>query len=371
MTTNLPRGLNALILASILVSTGRLNLEAGENAGAQRFAEEARQAQPENLEARVALVRTLIASGNSSRAQTEIALLLQQAPDVAIVHVLSGMHQARVSNPNGARLAYERALELSPGLLEAVSGLTYLDLAARDTAAAITRLESEIARQPDNPNLFVLLSRSHSVAGDPAKQEEALRRAVTVDPRFTTGYTMLAELYVKQKRLDDARAEYEAILTRDPSNVAAATMVGVLLEQQGKRDAAIKAYQSAVTGPNINPVAANNLAYLYANQGTNLDEALQLATSAKQRIPNDPSIDDTIGWIYYKKDLPTLAITPLESALKRLPNNAELLVHLGLTYAKLGEKVKARETLERALKLDPQVVGSDEAKRVLASLSQQ
>lgn len=371
MTTNLPRGLNALILASMLVSAGRPNLEAGDNAGAQRFAEEARQAQPENLEARVALVRALIASGNSSRAQAEIALLLTQAPDVAIVHALSGMHQQRVNNPNAARLAYERALELSPGLLEAISGLTYLDLAARDTAAAITRLESEIARQPDNPNLFVLLSRSHSAAGDPAKQEEALRRAVSVDPRFTTGYAMLAELYVKQRRLDQARAEYEAIATRDPSNLTAATMVGILLAQQGKRDEAIKAYQSAVSGPNFNPVAANNLAYMYADQGTNLDEALQLATSAKQRLPNDPGIDDTIGWIYYKKNLPTLAIKPLESALKLLPNNAELLVHLGLTYAKLGEKVKARETLERALKLDPHVVGSDEAKRVLASLSQQ
>jgi tetratricopeptide (TPR) repeat protein len=254
--------------------------------------------------------------------------------------------------------------------LEAVSGLTYLDLAARDTAAAITRLEGEIARHPDNPNLFVLLSRSYNVAGDAAKQEEALRRAVSVDPHFTTGYTMLAELYVKQRRLDDARAEYEAIATRDPSNVMAATMVGVLLEQLGKRDAAMKAYQSAVAGPNFNPVAANNLAYMYADQGTNLDEALQLATSAKQRMPNDPSIDDTIGWIYYKKDLPTLAIKPLEAALKQLPLNAELLIHIGLTYAKLGEKVKARETLERALKIDPQVVGNGEAKRVLASLSQ-
>ncbi len=87
-------------------------------------------------------------------------------------------------------------------------------------------------------------------------------------------------------------------------------------------------------------------------------------------MPNDPSVDDTIGWVYYKKDLPALAVKPLESALKQLPNNAELLVHLGLTYAKLGEKAKARETLERALKLDPRVVGAEEAKRTLASVSQ-
>ena len=362
------RGLKALMLASILVSTCRLDLHAGNSAGDQTVADEA-GAQPENLEARVALVRSLLASGDSSRAQAEIALLLAQAPDVAIVHALSGMHQARVSNPNGARLAYERALELSPGLLEAVSGLTYLDLAARDTAAAVARLEREIARQPDNPNLFVLLSRSHSVAGDAAKQEEALRLAVSVDPGFTAGYTMLAELYVKQRRLDEARLEYEAIAKRDPSNVMAATMVALLLEQQGKRDEAIKAYERVVNGAGNSPTAANNLAFMYAEKGTNLDVALQLATSAKERLPNDPGVDDTIGWIYYKKDLPSLAVKPLEAALKRLPNNAEVLMHLGLTYAKLGEKEKARQALERAFKINPQV-GGDEAKRVLAAVSQ-
>ena len=46
-----------------------------------------------------------------------------------------------------------------------------------------------------------------------------------------------------------------------------------------------------------------------------------------------------------------------------------MLYHLGLTYAKLGDKAKAREMPERAMKLDPKV-GGDEARRVLASVSQ-
>ena len=117
------------------------------------------------------------------------------------------------------------------------------------------------------------------------------------------------------------------------------------------------------------PVAANNLAYIYAKQGVNLDTALQLAQAAKQRMPNDPSVDDTIGWEYYKKDLPALAVRPLEDAARRRPDSAEVLYHLGMTYAKLGEKAKARETLERALKLDPNI-GGDETRRALASVAQ-
>jgi tetratricopeptide (TPR) repeat protein len=350
------------------VELSRLNLIKGNTASARSFAEEARQAEPAGLAPRIALVRSLIASGESSRAQAEIATLLKAAPDVAIVHALSGMHQARVNNPKAARSAYERALELSPGLWEAVSGLTNLDLGAKDTAAAIKRVEIEIAKQPTNPHLLALLARAYGAAGDSAKEEEALRRAVAADPGFTTGYGLLARLYIQQRRTDEARAEFERMVERDPSNVAARTMIGILLAEQGKPDEAIKAYERIVNGNENAPVAANNLAYIYADQGRNLDEALQLATSAKQRMPNDPSVDDTIGWIYYKKNLPNLAVRPLEAAFKQLPNNAELMVHLGLTYAKLGEKEKARQMLEGALKLNPQVVNGDEAKRVLASL---
>jgi len=180
---------------------------------------------------------------------------------------------------------------------------------------------------------------------------------------------MLAELYTRQNRLDEARAEYEGFAKRDPSAVGARTMVGIILETQGKTEEARKSYEETInTGGNA-PVAANNLAFMYAEQGTNLDRALELATTAKQRMPDDPRVDDTIGWIYYKKDLASLAVGPLEDAIKKQPSYADAHYHLGMTYAKLGERAKAREALERAFKLNPKI-GGDEARRVLASVTQ-
>ncbi len=350
------------------VELSRLSLRSGDSAAALRYAEEARQTQPANVEAGLALARSLIAAGNLVRAETEIAALLQQAPNAAAVYAVSGMHQTRKNNPAAARKAFERALELSPGFLEALGGLTYLDLSTKNTAPAIARLEAEIAKQPTNGTLLVLLSSAYSAAGNPAKEEEALRRAVSVDPRLMAGYGLLAQFYVRQNRTDEARAEFEGIVKREPSNVGARTMVGVLLELQGKRDEAKKAYEATVEGTENAPVAANNLAFIYAEQGTNLDVALQLASAAKQRLPEDASVDDTLGWVYYKKGLPALAVKPFEESLKKRPDNPEVLFHLGMTYAKLGDNVKARATLERALKLDPKI-GGDEARRVLKSVS--
>ena len=83
-----------------------------------------------------------------------------------------------------------------------------------------------------------------------------------------------------------------------------------MFEAQGNRDEARKSYEATVNGPGNAPIAANNLAFIYAEQGTNLDVALQLATDAKQRLPNDPSVDDPLGWIYYKKDMASLPSRP-------------------------------------------------------------
>ena len=350
------------------VELSRLSLTSGDGAAAVRFAEEARQTAPSNLDARVALARSLVVAKNFSRAQSEIGELLKGAPNVPVVHVVNGMLQASQNNGAAARASYERALELAPGFVEALGGLTSLDLQAKAPAQAIARLEGEITRRPNNAPLFALLANAHAAAGDQVQAEQALRRSVAADPRFTPGYNMLAQMYVRQRRIDEALAEFEGIAKRDPSAVGARTMVGMLLEAQGRGDEARKSYEATVNAVANAPVAANNLAFIYAEQGTNLDVALQLATSAKQRLPEDPSVDDTIGWIYYKKGLPALAVKPLEDSLRKRPDVAEVLYHLGLTYAKLGDNAKARETLERALKLDPKI-GGDQSRRVLASVS--
>jgi Flp pilus assembly protein TadD len=145
-------------------------------------------------------------------------------------------------------------------------------------------------------------------------------------------------------------------------------MVGVILETQRKKDEARRWYESMVADTPSAPVAANNLAFIYAEEGTNLDVALQLASTAKQQLPDSAEVDDTLGWVYYKKDLASLAKGPLEDSLKKKPDNADILYHLGLTYAKMGDKAQARNALERALKLNPQLAGAGTARQALASL---
>jgi tetratricopeptide (TPR) repeat protein len=145
-------------------------------------------------------------------------------------------------------------------------------------------------------------------------------------------------------------------------------MVGVLYDMQQKHDESAKIYESIVkTNPRAG-VAANNLAFIYATRGTNLDAALQLAQTAKQQMPNNWEVDDTIGFVYYKKGLPELAIPPLLTCAEKAPQDPTCHFHLGLAYAKAGKRDKAAASLEKALALQPGFEGATEARATLASV---
>jgi Flp pilus assembly protein TadD len=135
--------------------------------------------------------------------------------------------------------------------------------------------------------------------------------------------------------LDEARARYEQVLKIDPRAA----------------------------------VAANNLAWMMSGQSdSDVDVALQLAKTASETLPNEPEVNDTLGWLYYKKDLPALAVPWFKRSLDTDPNNPVFHYHLGLANAKLGYYVQARSSIEHALKLRPDFDGADQARKTLASL---
>jgi Flp pilus assembly protein TadD len=115
-------------------------------------------------------------------------------------------------------------------------------------------------------------------------------------------------------------------------------------------------------------VAANNLAWIYAEDGSNIDLALTLAQTAKAKLPDQPEINDTLGWIYIKKGLGTLAVPPLEQAVARDPGNPGYLHHLGAAYALAGATDKARATLTRALALDGTSADASRSREYLRKL---
>ena len=140
----------------------------------------------------------------------------------------------------------------------------------------------------------------------------------------------------------------------------------MLFEQQGQIAAAEQQYLRALA---IDPgavAAANNLAWIYVAGNRKLDEALQLARDAYQRLPNDPNVNDTLGWVYYRKNMAKEAIPYLETSVRKSPNEASFQFHLGMAIVQSGDWNIARRALKQALALKPDLEGAAEARKALA-----
>jgi predicted Zn-dependent protease len=85
-------------------------------------------------------------------------------------------------------------------------------------------------------------------------------------------------------------------------------------------------------------------------------------------MPENAEVNDTLGWIYYKKNLPKSAVPLLEDAVAKVPSRTLFQIHLGLAYAKAGDSAKAKTVLAQALQREPNLPEAAEARKVLSTL---
>ncbi len=350
------------------VSLSRLHLRAGETDGALNFAEQAARLAPRYAEARRALVWALIGMKNVSRAQEELNAYANMFPESSDLHVLRGVISLTERDPASAEKAFARALKLQPDSHDALSGVVASRLASGNVPGARAEAEAAVAKAPADASKLVLAARTYRAAGQLDKAEEALRQAIQANPEELDAYSLLGQLYIAQRRLDEAIREFDELSKRQSSPVSAHTVVGILMQATNRPAEAKLRYEKALSiDPNA-AVAANNLAWMQAEEGGNLDVALQLAQTAKARLPESPEVNDTLGYIYYQKGLYNSAIDALKVSVVRDPKNATYHYRLGMAHAKDGNATLARQSLDRALELSATFSGAAEARATLASL---
>jgi tetratricopeptide (TPR) repeat protein len=227
-------------------------------------------------------------------------------------------------------------------------------------------VEQWLAEAPDDTPLRVLSARTNLAAGHTAAAEQELRAIVTADASQLEAYDLLGRIYMSQGQLDRALSEYEALAGRSKRQAGPRTMIGMIHESRGDRASARAAYEAALQADAAAGVAANNLAWMLAENGR-LDDALRLATVAKEQLRQRPEAEDTLGWVYYKKNLPGHAIPAFERAIERAPDNPTYHYHLGLAYLQAGHEKQGRSALQRALALRADFAGADDARARLAA----
>jgi tetratricopeptide (TPR) repeat protein len=245
-----------------------------------------------------------------------------------------------------------------------------LDLDVREgrLAESVERIEAAQRAEPDDSQLNRLHGEVLLYSGKKVAAEAAFRRAIELDPNDLSGYQNLARYLAITGRPGEVLATYEGALKRNPESAPLHMVVGSLYELQSRTEEAMARYEEAIRLDPGLAVAMNNLAYLLGEGGGDLDRALDLAQEAKALLPDNPNAADTLGWVLYKKNLPSAAIGYLKEAASGFraedPQLALVRHHLALAYEANGEPERAQQTLEMAIRdLDAIYQGEEGEKR--------
>ena len=317
---------------------------------------------------------------NLAAARKDYELAKEIAQRDPVVHNSLAIIALAENKRDEAISSFENALSIDPTNFDALNGLITLYGRNNELDKAHARIDQAINAHPQKGSLHYLKAQVYGFQRNAQMVEAELNKALELDPNYMAAYSALAALYIQAKQEDRAIAQYQKIISMRPDNATAYTLIGILEDQRKNFDAAADNYKKALEKDPNAMIAANNLAWLYAVTGKgNLDEAVRLAQTVVQKNPNIAGFVDTLGWVYYKKNLYAAAVEQLRKAVTlneaqaRTTNSAPSAAyqyHLGMALKDKGDKEESRRALEAAIRLSEKAPFAEveEAKKALATL---
>jgi tetratricopeptide (TPR) repeat protein len=335
-----------------ILALASANLRTGDYSGAMLALQPFVAKYPQNVTARNLLAAAFRGQGKMDEA---VALYNRSEKDFAndpqpsFQKALTFLSQKQVAE---ARISFEEALRRDASFLPALEQLVILDSAEKRYDAALQRIEPQLARNPNSAPLHLLIGEINALKGKTTEAEAAYKRSIELRPDVPTSYFKLAQLYVRTHQEEKALSSLKSSIERNPKDSTALLLTALLHEQRKDYASAREAYEKVVL---LNPkslVALNNLANLYSEKFQEPEKAHEAAQKAHELQPDEPHATDTLGWILYKKQNYSRALTLLEDAAEKLPNSSEVSYHLGSARYMLGLEEDAKAAFDRSLQLD-------------------
>jgi Flp pilus assembly protein TadD/TolB-like protein len=228
-------------------------------------------------------------------------------PQFALAHArLAQVLARRVDSEKTAELLAEakqraeRALALSPGLLEGSSALAEIAVRGGKFAMAIEMLKPLVAQNPQVEALQTLLAEAYRRNGNAAMAERTLRQALHVRPGYWRHWDHLGNLLLRLGDYEGAREAYQraASLTRENATIAW-DRLGTLELMRGDFPASLAAY-AHLPQPITDAEVASNLGTAHFFAG-DLGEAERHYRLALRLRPASPAFHANLGDVYARQ----------------------------------------------------------------------
>jgi tetratricopeptide (TPR) repeat protein len=347
------------------LALAQIQLSKGEFAAAIQMTNATLAISPGNSVARMLRASALKGVGKPDEARAELELILRNSPDSGEARFRLGVLELGLKNFPSAERAFQQCLHIPTNNITCLVGLAEVYTAQKQFDKAIKMLDAEQAKDPGKLEIRRALGNTYAIAGRFDQAAKIFSDLLIKDPASSDLHLRLAEAYRRMGNVDLAIQHFRKVKELNPNNPEAAVWLALLLHQTGKQAEAKAQYEQILRLQPDNPVALNNLAYVLAEQGGDLDVALTYAQRAKQKLPQSFDVADTLGWIYIKKNLTSNAVDIYNDLVGKQPGNATYRLHLGMALFQKGDKPRARQELETALRSKPSSADAGRIKELL------
>lgn len=299
------------------------------------------------------LLRALLLQGKSLRLLDETVVASFSDPErQAQLAALRGMGHLGLGDRAAAKQAFEQALALIPGQIDALLGQARLALAEGRAADARALLGEATRRHPESAEAWEQLAALDFADADYAAAERSLVVAEVAArnkwmPRFKRALVRL-----ELGEIEAATADIEAIEKDFPNFPALRFARGVLMLKQGLVHRGIESIYEYLRYDPTNPHATLVLAKAEIarnNPGAGEDLLRQYLRS----VPDSVDANLTLARLLFERGDVAEVERQLLPLAERGAASAELLALLARSVSARGRAVDARRWLDAAIALDP------------------
>lgn len=346
-----------------------LYLENGDIQEALKVAQDQEAIHEGNLHVLEAQVKVLMAAKEEKQYLSLLRRIATEADFNPQWLLKVARYQITANSLEEASYTLFRGLQGNPDHFETRVLLTDVEIQLGRLEQAMERAKQIIIDFPDASIGYMLVGdvrmerRQFNDALTSYKQAQTLSNDVDIVLRLH-----IAQRFTNQN--DTAEATLVNWLSKNPDNIPAKNALAEFYLSTGAFKAASTIYFELIDTPAAPPAFYNNLSFALFQLGQ-MEEAIGYARKAYELSPNDPMVNDTLGWLLVNNNKSSEALPFLREALTRASGNPEIRYHLAVALNNLGRKNEAFNELKTVADSQINFGGYADAVNLLKKLEQE